>query len=72
MVDSMSGLTANMTTTVTANRAEPALGGANTTYNGSNITLNVYGAEGQSVNELADVIAIKLQEMTARRGAVYA
>lgn len=72
MVDSMSGLTANMTATVTANRAEPALGGTNTTYNGSNITLNVYGAEGQSVNELADVIAIKLQEMTARRGAVYA
>ena len=36
------------------------------------ITINVYGAEGQSVEELANQIAIKLEDMTERRGAVYA
>ena len=36
------------------------------------ITINVYGAEGQSVSALADAVADKLQEMTNRRGAVYA
>jgi len=35
------------------------------------ITINVYAAEGQNVNELADAIAYKLEEMTARRSAVY-
>ena len=36
------------------------------------ITINVYGAEGQNVNDLAEVIAEKLESMTKRRGAVYA
>lgn len=35
------------------------------------ITINVYGAEGQDVNELANRIAYKLEEMTQRRSAVY-
>ena len=39
---------------------------------GQNITINVYGAEGQNVNDLAEVIAVKLENMTRRRGAVYA
>lgn len=38
---------------------------------GRAITINVYGAEGQDVNELADRIAYKLEEMTQRRSAVY-
>ena len=39
---------------------------------GQNITINVYGAEGQNVNDLAEVVAVKLENMTRRRGAVYA
>lgn len=61
----------NMSATITATGIPSGLDAGNT-YNGGNVTINVYGAEGQSVNELADVIAIKLQEMTTRRGAVYA
>lgn len=61
----------NMSTTITATGIPSGLDAGNT-YNGGNVTINVYGAEGQSVNELADVIAIKLQEMTTRRSAVYA
>lgn len=36
------------------------------------ITINVYGAEGQNVEDLANQIAMKLEDMTKRRGAVYA
>lgn len=36
------------------------------------ITINVYAAEGQNVNDLANVIAEKLEDMTRRKGAVYA
>lgn len=61
----------NMSATITATGIPSGLE-AGDTYNGGNVTINVYGAEGQSVNELADVIAIKLQEMTTRRSAVYA
>jgi phage-related protein len=71
MVDSMNGLTASMTTEVTAygSGGASALGG--TTYNGGNISINVYGAEGQNVNDLANAVAYKLEEMTKRRLAVY-
>ena len=61
----------NMSATITATGIPSGLDAGNT-YNGGNVTINVYGAEGQSVNELADVIAIKLQEMTTRRSMVYA
>ena len=67
-VDDFAG---NMSATITATGIPSGLDAGNT-YNGGNVTINVYGAEGQSVNELADVIAIKLQEMTTRRSAVYA
>lgn len=40
--------------------------------NGQPITINVYGAEGQSVEALADAVAYKLQDMTTRKGKVYA
>lgn len=72
MAKSMNGLTGNMTATVSAQGAPGDLMGNTTNYNGGAVTINVYGAEGQSVNELADVIAIKLQEMTTRRSMVYA
>ena len=35
------------------------------------IVINVYGAEGQSVDALAEKISYKLEEMTRRRSAVY-
>ena len=39
---------------------------------GQPITINVYGAEGQSAEALADAVAYKLEEMTKRKGQVYA
>lgn len=72
MVDSMEGLTGNMTAEVSAYGAQgAAMLGNNSTYNGGGITINVYGAEGQDVNSLADVIAVRLEEMTTRKAAVY-
>lgn len=65
-------LASGMSASITAYGPTGALGGNNTTYNGGNITMNIYGAEGQNVNELANIIAVKLQDMTARKGAVYA
>ena len=73
MVDGMTDLTGSMSAEVTAYGAGGAATiGDNTTYNGGAVTMNIYGAEGQDVNELADVIAEKLGDMTARKGAVYA
>ena len=72
MLDSMEGLTGNMTAEVSAYGAQgAAMLGNNSTYNGGAITINVYGAEGQDVNSLADVIAVRLEEMTTRKAAVY-
>mgnify|MGYP002519574480 CR=1 FL=1 len=51
------------------NKAMPTT--LNTTNMGG-ITINVQGAPGQNVNELAEIIAVKLQDMTNRRAAVYA
>ena len=72
MADSMNGLTGSMTAEVAAYGAQgAAMLGNSTTYNGGAITMNIYGAEGQDVNSLADAIAYKLEEMTTRRAAVY-
>jgi len=72
MAKSMDGLTGSMTASVTAYGSQSSeMLGNNTTYNGGNITINVYGEEGQSVNELAQVIADKIEAMTRRRSAVY-
>ena len=70
----MSDLTTDMTATVTATGTSGStLDGSDVTnYNGGNITLNIYGTEGQDVNALAEIIAVKLQNLTARKGAVYA
>lgn len=73
MIGQMEDLTGSMTAEVTANGVggSAALGDT-TTINGGAISINVYGAEGQDVNSLAEVIAEKLEDMTARKGAVYA
>lgn len=39
---------------------------------GQNITINVYGAEGQNVNDLAEQIAYKLEDLKNRKAVVYA
>ena len=72
MLTSMDGLTGNMTATVQAYGNSDSLAGAEVTnYNGGNISINVYGAEGQSVDALADKIAYKLEELTQRKAAVW-
>ena len=73
MIKSADGLTASMTGTVTAvgtTGASSLEGG--TTINAGGNTINVYASEGQDVNQLAEVISEKLDEMARRRGAVYA
>ena len=39
---------------------------------GQPITINVYGAEGQDVNDLAQQIAYKLEDIKARKERAYA
>lgn len=73
MIGEMSGLTASMNANVTAyGTGSAATLGNSTTYNGGTININVYGAEGQDVNSLADTIAQKLGDMTRRKELVYA
>ena len=73
MIKSADGLTASMTGTVTAvgTTGASSLEGGTTINSGGN-TINVYASEGQDVNQLAEVISEKLDEMARRRGAVYA
>lgn len=72
MVSSMDGLTGSMTAEVTAYAPQGGLTGSDVvTYNGGNISINVYGAQGQNVNDLANAVAYKLEEMTRRRGVIY-
>jgi hypothetical protein len=44
----------------------------NNTTNVGGINLSVYGAQGQSVNELADVIMSRIQTAVNQKGAVWA
>lgn len=48
-----------------------AAAGSSTT-NTNNVTMNIYGAEGQDINELAEIIDERLQMTFDRRNAVYA
>lgn len=73
MLDASSGLTTSMVAEVSAYGANASqLTGNETTYNGGNVNINVYGAEGQNVNELAETIALKFEQMTRRKGVIYA
>lgn len=73
MLNATDGLTTSMTAEVSAYGSNAsAFSGDATTINGGNVTINVYGAEGQNINDLAEVIAIKLDNMTRRKGSVYA
>lgn len=53
-------------------RVTPLNGSANALGNaGDTITLNIYGAEGQNVNNLADIVMDKIQQATNRKRAAY-
>jgi hypothetical protein len=43
-----------------------------TSINAGGNTINVYASEGMDVEQLAQTIAYKLEEMTAAKGATYA
>ena len=50
-----------------------AAGSSSTVYGGTNnVTLNIYGTEGQNVDDLADVVIDKLQRTIQGNEAVYA
>lgn len=66
--DFASGMSAN----INAYGPQGALLGNSSTYNGGAVTINVYGAEGQNVNDLAESIAQKLEDMTRRKELTYA
>lgn len=74
MLNATDGLTASMTAEVTTYGAQASTlsGSEVNNFNGGSISINVYGAEGQNINDLAEVIAIKLDNMTRRKGSVYA
>ena len=56
---------------------QSAMTGASAGTNVSNstentYTINVYGSEGQSVSELADIVMDRITNKTARKGAAFA
>ena len=44
----------------------------NSTTNLGSINMNIYGAAGQNVNDLADIVMTKIQNAVTQRGAVWA
>ena len=54
------------------NASVGAVGNANGAISGASITMNVYGAEGQDVKELADLVSDRLMHQIGQTGAVYA
>ena len=73
MLNASGNLTTSMVAEVSAYGSNAStLTGNETTYNGGNVNINVYGAEGQNVNELAETIALKFEQMTRRKGVIYA
>ena len=72
MVDSLDDMTKAMETNIESNGiagAETISGDTN--IGGSTIAINVYGAEGQNVDDLAQQVAYKLEDLTRRKEAVY-
>jgi phage-related protein len=72
MVGQMEDLTGSMSAEVNAyGVGSSASVGDTTTYHGGPVTMNIYGAEGQDVYALADVIAEKLEDIKKQKEAVY-
>lgn len=72
IVRDMNGFTAEMSANVQANGVQGAAVYDSDTVNLGNVSINIYAAEGSSPEKIADMVAVKLEEMTRRRGAVYA
>ena len=73
MLKSADGLTASMTGEITAvGTSNTSTVASGNTINAGGNTINVYAAEGQDVNQLAEIISEKLDEMTRRKGAIFA
>ena len=73
MVDSLDDMTKAMETNIESNGiagAETINGDTN--IGGSTIAINVYGAEGQNVDDLAQQVAYRLEDLTRRKEAAYA
>ena len=73
MVDSLDDMTKAMETHIESNGisgAETISGDTN--IGGSTIAINVYGAEGQNVDDLAQQVAYRLEDLTRRKEAAYA
>lgn len=69
----MEGLTSGLTAEVQAyGTVGAAMYDSGETFNLGGNVINVYAAEGQDVKSLADEIAVRLEDMTRRKGAVYA
>ena len=47
------------------------IGQQNTVNNGDNITFNIYGAEGQDPDEIADAVMLRMQNRAVRREAAF-
>ena len=71
MADTFGGLAGNMSANVTAVGVGNGLMTGSTINAGGN-TINVYASDGMNVEQLAQTIAYKLEEMTAAKGATYA
>ena len=72
IVNNMNGLTAQMSATVQATAPQAAALDNGDTVTMGNIAINIYPTEGMSPEKIADMVGQKLEEMTRRRGAVYA
>lgn len=74
IADDMSNLTATVSADVAAYGTADAatIDTPGETINSGGNIFNIYAAEGQDINALADVIADKLEEMTEKKRSVYA
>ena len=72
MVDSLESMTSAMVTSIDSNGIAGAETIDNTSIGGSTISINVYGAEGQNVDDLAQQVAYRLEDLTRRKEAAYA
>ena len=74
VTDALQSVSGQMVFTPQAYAVQPALaaaGGGGGSAVVPNININVYGAEGQDVNQLADIIMQRIEIATNQRGAVF-
>lgn len=74
-MNAVSGLSSSLTSAMDLSASVGTASLGNSTINDSrknSVTMNIYGADGQSVNDLADVVIDKLQRTIIGSEAVYA